>query len=461
MIKQYTDYKKSLSPFERIIPAHWEEKKLMQWYGLKSVQNNDGEELLSVYLNRGVIRYSDSTGKQVHKPSDNTSKYQLVEPDDFVLNNQQAWRGSVGVSKYRGIISPAYYIWEPRNPRVLNPEFMNYLVRDRAVVDQFVLASKGVGSIQRQIYVPYMKAVILAVPPKDEQDKIVDFLDWKIGEMHRFIKETRNEIDYLNELKHSIIVKAITSGLDEDVRKKSSTISFVKEIPAHWEELMLFQIASEQKIPNKTVHHQNLLSLSYGKIKRKDINTKGGLLPASFDTYQIVNDGNVILRLTDLQNDHKSLRVGLATETGIITSAYTCLKPRDNILPEYLYLMLHAYDVSKVFYGMGGGVRQSIGYADIRRMTIPLPPLDEQQAIVDYCYSEQEKIEKLIDNLNDEIAYIQELRVRTISHVVTGKVDVRDIEIPEYETETSDIDDDISEDDDSEEVETVDEEVDE
>ena len=181
MIKQYTDYKKSLSPFERIIPAHWEEKKLMQWYRLKSVQNNDGEELLSVYLNRGVIRYSDSTGKQVHKPSDDTSKYQLVEPDDFVLNNQQAWRGSVGVSKYRGIISPAYYIWEPRNPRVLNPEFMNYLVRDSAVVDQFVLASKGVGSIQRQIYVPYMKAVILAVPPKDEQDKIVDFLNWKIG----------------------------------------------------------------------------------------------------------------------------------------------------------------------------------------------------------------------------------------------------------------------------------------
>ena len=235
----------------------------------------------------------------------------------------------------------------------------------------------------------------------------------------------------------------------------------MKKIPAYWDELMLFQVASEQKISNKTVHHQNLLSLSYGKIKRKDINTKGGLLPASFDTYQIVNDGNVILRLTDLQNDHKSLRVGLATETGIITSAYTCLKPRDNILPEYLYLMLHAYDVSKVFYGMGGGVRQSIGYSDIRRMTIPLPPLDEQQAIVDYCYSEQKKIEKLIDSLNDEIAYIQELRVRTISDVVTGTVDVRNVEIPEYETETSDINDDVSEDEDLDEVETVDEEVDE
>jgi len=459
MVEQYKKYKPSLSPFERKIPAHWTERKLIQWYRLKSIQNNTGEELLSVYLNRGVIRYSDSTGKQVHKPSEDTSKYQLVEPGDFVLNNQQAWRGSIGVSRYRGIISPAYYIWEPRDNTALNPDFMNYLVRDRAVVDQFVLASKGVGSIQRQIYVPYMKSVILAVPPNKEQDKIVAFLNWKTSEMNRFVRDTKREIEYLNELKHSIIVKSISCGIGHQTKTKASTISFINEIPEHWDELMLFQVASEQKLPNKTVHHQNLLSLSYGKIKRKDINTRGGLLPASFDTYQIVNNGNVILRLTDLQNDHKSLRVGLATETGIITSAYTCLKPRDNILPTYLYFMLHAYDVSKVFYGMGGGVRQSIGYADIRRMTIPLPPIEEQRAIVDYCYAEQAKIEKLIDSLNDEIAYIQELRVRTISDVVTGQVDVRNVVIPEYEAD--DIEREDSDDEESVNDKIIDEEVDE
>ena len=115
--------------------------------------------------------------------------------------------------------------------------------------------------------------------------------------------------------------------------------------PLRWNKFMLFQVATEQKISNKNVHHQNLLSLSYGKIKRKDINTNGGLLPTSFDTYQIVNAGNIILRLTDLQNDHKSLRVGFVTETGIITSAYTCLKARKNILPQFLYLILHTYDL--------------------------------------------------------------------------------------------------------------------
>lgn len=230
-----------------------------------------------------------------------------------------------------------------------------------------------------------------------------------------------------------MIVRTTTTGLDKTVSMKKSSINFVRRIPANWNELMLFQVAIEQSISNKIVHHQNLLSLSYGKIKRKNINTKEGLLPASFDTYQIVNDGNIILRLTDLQNDHKSLRVGLATETGIITSAYTCLKPRDNILPEFLYLMLHAYDISKVFYGMGGGVRQSIGYADIRRMTIVLPPIEEQQNIINYCYREQQKIETLIDGLSQEINFIQELRMKIISDVVTGKMDIRNVTIPKYE----------------------------
>ena len=229
---------------------------------------------------------------------------------------------------------------------------------------------------------------------------------------------------------------------------------------------MLFQCAKEQSISNKTVHHQNLLSLSYGKIITKDINRTDGLLPASFDSYQIVKDGNIVLRLTDLQNDRKSLRVGLATQTGIITSAYTCLKARSNILPKYLYLLLHAYDVSKVFYGMGGGVRQSIGYADIRRMPILLPPLEEQLEIVSYCYEQQDKVEQMISAIKDEIALVQELRKTTIADVVTGKVDVRSVEIPQFEIETEELMDEDepaeeSSEEDTEGNDTGDEEVDE
>lgn len=461
MLPAYSEYKPSISPFPRSVPAHWEEVRLSWVYQIKSDQNHVEEELLSVFLNKGVVSYSSTSQKQVHKPSEDLSKYQLVEPNDFVLNNQQAWRGSVGISDYRGIISPAYYVLTPR--RDFNFAYMNYMVRDKAVVDQFVLASKGVGSIQRQIFVPYMKRTVLAIPPRTEQDRIIRFLDWKTSKMAHFIKEKRKEITALAELKNSVFFHAVVNGVKHNVPMRESTIDWIGAIPAHWAEKMLFQCATEQTLSNKEVHHQNLLSLSYGKIVTKDINTTEGLLPASFDSYQIIHDGNIVLRLTDLQNDHKSLRVGLATQTGIITSAYTCLRARSNILPQYLYLLLHSYDVSKVFYGMGGGVRQSIGYADIRRMTILLPPIEEQQEIVSYCYEEQDKIEQMIDAIKDEIALVQELRTRTIADVVTGKVDVRNVEIPQYETEAEEpVDEDKSDAESSEENdETTDEEVDE
>lgn len=201
-----------------------------------------------------------------------------------------------------------------------------------------------------------------------------------------------------------------------------SPIQWLKEVPSGWDILYLFQVAEEQNISNKDVHNQNLLSLSYGKIKNKDINTTEGLLPASFDTYQIINNGNVILRLTDLQNDHKSLRVGLSTQTGIITSAYTCLKPRENILPEYLYLILHTYDVYKVFYSMGGGVRQSIGYKDISKLPILLPSFEEQARIVEKFYAVQSIIESNIDILNEQIELLKQYKTRLTVDLATGIV---------------------------------------
>ncbi len=455
MLKPYEEYKKSKSPFHRNIPSHWTEKRLAAVCSIKCVQNNEGEELLSVFLNRGVINYKDTHQKQVHKPSEDMSKYQLVEPGDLVLNNQQAWRGSVGVSKYRGIVSPAYYVYSINDD--INPFFLNYMVRDRDVVDQFVLASKGVGSIQRMLNNSYLKNVIFTIPPREEQGQIVRFLDWKLAKINKLIRAKKRQIALLNEQKQVIINNAVTKGLDPNVPMKDSGIEWIGPIPEHWKILYLSQTATEQSISNKDIHNQNLLSLSYGKIINKDINTTDGLLPASFDTYQIVHNGNIILRLTDLQNDHKSLRVGLATQTGIITSAYTCLLPRGNVVPEFLYMLLHSYDVCKVFYGMGGGVRQSIGFNDIRKLLILVPPLEEQKQIKDFCYTKSDFIEGLIVSIEKEIMLLIEYRNRLISDVVTGKVDVRDIEIPKYETVSDEATDDKIDDNfvlDEEDVET-------
>ncbi|MBR5084478.1 MAG: restriction endonuclease subunit S [Prevotella sp.] len=164
-------------------------------------------------------------------------------------------------------------------------------------------------------------------------------------------------------------------------------------------------VAKQYFVSNKRVHHQNLLSLSYGKIKKKDIKSKKGLLPASFDTYQIIKEGIIVFRFTDLQNDKKSLRVGIATEEGIISPAYVCVQC-ENVLAKYLYLQLYSYDLRKVFYSMGDGLRQTLSYNDVKEMPIFLPSENEQQAIAEYFKS----LDSLIQSTTKKIASLKQMK---------------------------------------------------
>ena len=149
---------------------------------------------------------------------------------------------------------------------------------------------------------------------------------------------------------------------------KDSGIAWIGAIPSHWQVKKLSQVSQEYFVSNKDVGHQNLLSLSYGNIIKKSIDTTEGLLPSSYDTYQVIKNGNIVLRLTDLQNDQKSLRVGLCTQEGIITSAYLTLSPRKNVIPKFLYFLLHTADIKKVFYGMGSGLRQNLNWKELRKL---------------------------------------------------------------------------------------------
>ena len=280
--------------------------------------------------------------------------------------------------------------------------------------------------------------------------------NWKVSGINKLINIRKRQIAELEEIKRSKIGLLIM-GQQQNVPYKETAVSWVKTIPAHWAEKSLVQVAEEQQIKNAGMIEDNLLSLSYGKIINKDINSTDGLLPASFEGYQIVYDGNIILRLTDLQNDHRSLRTGLVTQTGIITSAYTCLKVRGNILPEYLQLQLHVADLCKVFYGMGGGVRQSIGFKEIRKLIVAVPSIEEQQHILECVRSVEKPVNHAIQKNRDIIAGLEDLKTRLISDVVTGKIDVRDVKIPEFNMVEEDIEDEMLEDNDetdaSEEVE--------
>ena len=199
---------------------------------------------------------------------------------------------------------------------------------------------------------------------------------------------------------------------------KDVPIPWISSIPEHWDWKPVLGAACERDEDNKGMKEDNLLSLSYGNIVNKDINTSDGLLPESFETYQIVRPGDIVLRLTDLQNDKRSLRSALVTQTGIITSAYLALKP-ESIDPKYLGYLLRAYDVSKVFYSMGGGLRQSMKYGDIKRMPLVIPTKAEQSEIASFLDHETAKIDALIAEQQRLIELLQEKRQAVISHAVT------------------------------------------
>lgn len=204
---------------------------------------------------------------------------------------------------------------------------------------------------------------------------------------------------------------------------KDPGIEWVGDIPKHWDVNPVFAVCSEKEVKNSQGEESNVLSLSYGRIIPRNVEDNYGLIPESFNTYQIVLPGDVILRLTDLQNDKRSLRVGLVKGKGIITSAYLCLKSGAKLLPEYLYSLLHSFDTTKVFYGMGGGLRQSMKFADMRRMPLLTPPLEEQQAIVAYISHETAKIDRLIEKQKQLIELLKEKRQAVISHAVTKGLD--------------------------------------
>ena len=203
------------------------------------------------------------------------------------------------------------------------------------------------------------------------------------------------------------------------IEMKNSDIEWVADIPSHWNIKTLNQLVLQVKNKNSNLKEKNLLSLSYGKIKRKDINSNDGLLPASFDGYNIIEAGDIVLRLTDLQNDHTSLRVGLATERGIITSAYITLRPFDVRQSKYLYYLLHTFDIKKGFYGMGAGVRQGLNYGEVKELRIALPFQDELDAIVSFLDEQCTKIDEVIAEMKASINDYKQWKTSVIFEAVT------------------------------------------
>ena len=215
----------------------------------------------------------------------------------------------------------------------------------------------------------------------------------------------------------------IMAMIRPETEMKDSGIEYVGAIPKDWDLVRLRAYFGERKNKNKDGNETNLLSLSYGRIIRKNIDKTDGLLPASFNTYNIVEKNDIIIRPTDLQNDKRSLRTGLVTEHGIITSAYIDLMPIGNVDSRFVHYLLHSYDILKVFYNMGSGVRQGLNYSEFSKLKVPMPPLSEQQAIANYLDETCSKIDEIIAEAKASIDEYTELKQSVIFEAVTKGLD--------------------------------------
>lgn len=422
--KAYSEYKDSGVEWLGEIPINWSLKKAK--YIFQKVQRpprnidsvvtafRDGQ--VTLRTNRRIDGFTNSI-KEIG--------YQGVRSGDLMIHAMDGFAGAIGISDSDGKCSPVCSVCIPWIKQSVNMLFYGYLVRQLAVTDFILSLAKGIRERSTEFRFSEFSGLVLAIPSKDEQDKIVAFLKHETQKIDRLIGKQQQLIELLKEKRHAVISHVVTKGLNPNVPMKDSGVEWVDSIPSHWEVMPTFSLCEASMKKNYDGIESNVLSLSYGKIIPRNVDTNYGLLPESFNTYQIVECRDIILRLTDLQNDKNSLRVGLVKQKGIITSAYLKLKSKSRISPDFLYQLLHSYDTTKVFYGMGGGLRQSMKFEDFRRLPLLLPPTNEQKKIAVFLDQETTKIDNLIEKQQQIIQLLQERRTALISAAVTGKIDVR------------------------------------
>lgn len=414
------------------VPRHWSFVPLCSIAKVKSLVNYQDRNLLSVYLDRGVIPFSDVQEKRTNVTSEDLSKYQAVDPGDFVLNNQQAWRGSVGVSKYTGIVSPAYMVLCLNSS--INPEFANLLFRERTMVAQYLVASKGVGSIQRNLYWPHLKRVSTPLPPLDEQAAIVRYLDHVDRRVRRLVRAKRKLIALLNEQKQAIIYRAVTRGLDPGMPLKDSGIEWLGEVPENWE-LTRFKFVAAKIVDCLHATPKYSSIGEFPAIRTADI-SPGIVRVSTARKLEKAEYLRWVERLEpeagDVLYSREGERFGIAAcvppQTKLcISQRMMVFRIRSDHNSTFIMWLLNSPVVyAQAIQDVMGATAPHVNVSTIRNYALALPPRAEQDALVKYIDLSTQSFTRTINDAVREIQLLDEYRIRLIADVVTGKIDVRE-----------------------------------
>lgn len=454
---KYNDYVPTGIAWNDKMPAHWQTDKAKRIFSNPKVINKGNLEknVLSLTL-RGVIR-NDVDNPIGLAPSD-YSTYQLFDENELVfklIDLENISTSRVGIVHERGIMSSAYIRLKPRVE--LNLKYFYYQYYDWYKRNIF----NGLGAGVRQtLSAADLLNYNIVVPPIEEQEKIAQYLDWRLYLINKFVREKRSEIKLLLELRQSIINKAVTEGIDPKAEFKETGISWIKRIPEKWRIVPSKTLFSESKTTRVSGDLPATASQKYGIILQEDFMQREGrrivVAGQNLESWKHVDPDNFVISLRSFQGG-----IEHCTISGCVTWHYIVLVPSEEIEPRYFKWLFKSKSYIAALQRTSDFIRdgQDLRYSNFVKVPLPIFSKEEQNRIADYIEKWCETIDRTIEGIKEEVKRVEELRVRTIYDAVTGNVDVRNIIIPKYEEmDDTAIEEELEEPDMDE---TVDEEVDE
>ena len=419
-MERYSEYKDSGVQWLGEIPRHWKTVRVKALLSERVDKSDTGlEEPLSMSQKYGII-----PTREMDVVPNMASTYigaKRVFKQDLVFNKLKAHLGVFAISKYDGLVSPDYAVYTP-NERTYLP-FMEYVFHTPLYIGEFTRKATGVAIGLTRLYTNGLFAVPFLYPPLSEQHSIVSFLNDKCGKIDKMLEGKQKQIELLAEMKQRIIADAVTRGLNPDVKMKATNIPWLPEIPEHWEftrNKTLLKLTDEKVGGRKDI---TLLSLTKQGVIIRDLSEGKGKFPKDFDSYLVVRPNNLVFCLFDI--DETPRTVGLVRNYGMLTGAYTNFEVNESlVLPEYIYNYYLQVDNIKGLRPYYTGLRKVVKTGSFLQIRMPLPPLDEQRAIVSYITGKTSKIDTLTSKLQQEIESIKEYKQRLISDVVTGQIKV-------------------------------------
>lgn len=418
-MEKYNEYKDSGVQWLGEIPSHWELLKMKYAFKERSEKNHPNEEPLCATQSRGVIPQSLYEGRVV-VVNKGFEGLKLVKVGDFVIS-LRSFQGGIEYAYYQGIISAAYTVLQPKESDMA--PYFKYMFKSHDYIQLLQTCVTGIREGQNINY-PLLAKKAVPIPPMEEQHAIVSYLDTKCSKLDTFISNKEKEITLLQEMKQRVITDAVTRGLNPNVKFKPTNIPWLPEIPEHWEEKRLSTQFTGDVQVNKDFTVKHAFKFNYGELVPKNEVGAPEEYRDVYVRYSLIKEGDILINGLNLNYDFVSQRVACAPADGIITSAYVVCRPRKNVNYNYYTLLFKAMDSMKLFHGMGSGIRLTLSFKELKKQLLPVPPIEEQHAIVSYITERTAKIDSLIEKLNKEIECVKEYKQRLVSDVVTGQIKV-------------------------------------